>query len=128
MTSISFPLTIDDLKSRFKEYNKLYFNKELRMPKFKLERLKNSLALFFFSRPLTGELKQKEIWFNTNYVWTDEAIKDVLIHEMIHYWLFIHGHSGSRHGIRFRLKCKEIKKTDGTIITIRKKIIDKKPE
>lgn len=118
-------LSISDIRARFKEYNKAYFEGELKMPKFKLKELKGALSVFVFSRPL-GELKQKEIWFNTNYIWTEEGLKDVLIHEMIHYWLHNHGHSGSRHGIRFRMKCREIRKKDGTIITIRKKILKKK--
>ena len=118
-------LSISGIKARFKEYNKAYFEGELKMPKFKFEGLKGALSVFVFSRPL-GELKQKEIWFNTNYIWTEEGLKDVLIHEMIHYWLYNHGHSGSRHGIRFRMKCREIRKKDGTIITIRKKILKKK--
>lgn len=100
------PLTKGMLKERFKEYNKLYFGNKLKMPKF-----------YFLSSKLPygmciRDKKQCDIWISKRIDWTDEFLKNILIHEMIHQYAYevLHGwkYSPIQHGplfhfVRWRL-------------------------
>ena len=108
-------ITISELKERFKEYNKLYFNKELRMPAFKLFKGKYTVGMYFHYG-LHGPRKVKEIWIAKNVDWTEETLKEIIVHEMIHYYLGMKGYSPRRHGRRFNAKCKDLYEKHNLVI------------
>lgn len=67
-----------------------------------------------------GKRKNPKIYINKCIHWNDEDLIDVMIHEMIHYYvIFIMGYDGFfSHGFKFRKKRKEIR-NKGQIVHIR---------
>ncbi len=56
------------------------------------------------------------IWIAKNVDWTIESLSSVLIHEMVHHWIWqTYGHdSGIKgHGWKFMRKCRELNKNYG---------------
>lgn len=96
-------LTIPLLKNKFKTYNKLYFNNELPTPKFKL--IKSYRTLGYFScKKIIGKrkLKGQMLEMSSYYDWNENDLRDVLIHEMIHYYLgYKHIDNNLTHGKDF---------------------------
>ena len=83
---VGMEITIDDLKKRFNEYNKLYFKGKLKEPKFKLGTwsygsIKGSYRKTKDGQPLISIRNTKKL------KWTDDKLKQVLIHEMLHYYM-----------------------------------------
>lgn len=110
-------ITKEDIKERFKECNKLYFEGKLPIPKFGTYKGEQSVGLCYFD-------KQKK-WINRitlarNVDWTEETLRSVLVHEMIHYLLGLRdGSSDSGHGRRFKAEAKRINEQYGLDITKR---------
>ncbi|MDN0049462.1 SprT-like domain-containing protein [Bacteroides gallinaceum] len=92
-------ITKNDLKKRFAEYNDLYFQNKLKMPLFKFIMAKKPYGSCHVDK------KRCEIWISKYVKWTDETLKNVLIHEMIHQYVYevLHGckYTLFPHGIRF---------------------------
>lgn len=92
-------ITKADLRKRFEAYNQLYFKGRLKTPVFK----------FITAKSPYGSCHTKkdrcEIWMSKYTKWTDETLKNVLIHEMIHQYVYevLHGckYTLFPHGIRF---------------------------
>ena len=76
------------IKEKFNEYNKLYFNSEL--PKCEI-RIKSAYRYYgLFECKYHEKYKKatfKTITISDLYDYTDENLRDVLVHEMIHYYL-----------------------------------------
>jgi hypothetical protein len=117
--------TKTNLKEKFNEYNKLYFNNKL-----------GKCKLYFFSKNIhffgkyvdtinkKGEIISK-IYIGQNTIWTEENLKEILVHEMIH--MYIRTVENKKfdgllgHGNSFRKYCKKLKKEFGLIINIHPK-------
>lgn len=75
-------ITVEDLQRRFAEYNAAYFNGKLRTPKLVVGRW--SCGIYGSFRhdkdggPLISIRKSKSLG------WTDDKLRRVLVHEMIH--------------------------------------------
>ena len=100
-------ITKELLKQKFVEYNKLYFNNELKMCRF----------TYTYMREKMGH-----IWISKSIDLDEEMLKQLLVHEMIHHYVrtidgvffdgfFCHG----RHFVR---QVKRIKKQYGLDICI----------
>lgn len=77
-------ITKDILKQKFEEYNREYFNSIL--PKCEFSACK--LDCFGqYTCPNSKSKKRNRIWITTDVDWTEETLKDVLIHEMIHHYV-----------------------------------------
>ena len=76
------------IKEKFNEYNALYFNSEL--PKCEI-RIKSAYRYYgLFECKYHEKYKKatfKTITISDLYDYTDENLRDVLVHEMIHYYL-----------------------------------------
>ena len=92
-------ITRNLLKQRFAEYNQAYFDGKRTLPKF-----------YFLSskRPYGRSICNKhglEIWMTKRIEWTEDFFKDVLIHEMIHQYVYEVLKGGAyhiiQHGIKF---------------------------
>lgn len=113
------------LKDKFEEYNNKYFNSML--PKCEMSACKlNYFGQYTHSNSKCG--KRNRIWITTDVDWTEETLKDVLIHEMIHHyvttvdgcelfdgfsWYGLFGH-----GKHFRKQVRRLKKEFGLKIHI----------
>lgn len=99
-------VTIPILKEMFKECNKTYFENKLKMCNFSL----------YSSTTEKGRFTTGRIWINKRLSWTEETLKGVLIHEMVHYYVDnIIGENNFLfpHGYKFRKVCSNIKKKYG---------------
>lgn len=79
-------VTIEGLKSRFIEYNRLYFHNSLKMPVFAIGHwsygsIHGSYRYTKKGEPLISIRDTKSLR------WTDEKLKNILIHEMLHYYM-----------------------------------------
>lgn len=125
-------LTKEYLRVLYKEYNEKYFNNVLGKCDFSFFS-KNILYLGWYSAKNDKNGKPKDkIWIGTSIKWTNEALERVLIHEMVHMYVYRVKkckHDGILgHGRNFRKKCKEIKNTYGIdVLTLPKvEFINKK--
>ena len=104
------------LRLKFKEYNKLYFGRKLITPQF---------TTFLSGRGYLGicyyhkDKSRMKISIARNVDWTEETLRKVLVHEMIHLYLFqnVGYRQGNSHGKHFREMAEKIKETDGLVIT-----------
>ncbi len=119
-------ITKEDLKVRFEEYNTLYFNSVLPKCEFSVFKLE-SLGHYAFSTGKNGKIKYC-IRLTSDVNWTEESLRDVLIHEMIHHYVVtidgckrIDGFSWYGlfgHGKRFRRQVRRINREHGLKIHI----------
>lgn len=101
-------ITKEELKDLFNKYNKLYFNGLL--PKCKFHVFKGRGTYGFYLNKTNG------IWIAYDVEWTEETLRECLVHEMIHHYLYtIEGHCGGlfKHNWRYRRQCRRIEKDYG---------------
>ena len=99
------------IKEKFNEYNKLYFNSELPKCEIKIKSAYRYYGLF----ECKDHEKYKKATFKTItisdlYDYTDENLKNILVHEMIHYFLIEKKklfHDSIKHGPEFQKMAKE---------------------
>ena len=109
-------ITKDTLKKLFKEYNKKYFNNELTVCAMHYYNIGDCFGRYISKKDKNGNVKGN-IWITTNVDWTENTLKCVLIHEMIHHYIDtvekkkFDGLFG--HGFFFRRKMNKINKKFG---------------
>ena len=115
-------LTIDYLRQAFEHYNNLIFDGKLPVPKLKWSRAKTRLGQMVCKRKMSwGRTKFYDFSISVSnyYKLTTEQIDDVLIHEMIHYYIAYTGQKDtSAHGVIFRQMMDDINQRFGRHITI----------
>ena len=79
-------ITIDDLQKRFIEYNRLYFHNRLKMPMFKIGTWSYGSIEGSYRHDKEGN-PMISIRDTISLMWTDERLKNTLIHEMLHYYM-----------------------------------------
>lgn len=88
-------ITKEYIKTKFKEYNEMYFEKKLPIPSFSTFIGINNVGICFFN---PNNQKQNKISIARNVNWNEENLKNVILHEMIHYYLGItEGKCDSKH-------------------------------
>ncbi len=107
----SMEVTEEVVKDRFQFFNHELFGGALRMPQF-------SVKHYTF---VAGQIRAKEpratIIISSCFDFDTDSLDEVIIHEMIHYWLWRQGDKGAfRHGSSFRLECRRIKDSYGLAI------------
>ena len=113
------------LKNKFKEYNQLYFNGTLKMPKIKLFKGRSVVGRFVYTEDKkTKRLKSKTIYIASNVDWDEDSLRRVLVHEMIHYYVACNPIiTGSRdwtsHGNNFKFVMNRINQQFGVGVKIR---------
>ena len=84
-------LTKEYLKLKFKEYNQIYFEGKLRMCNFSIYKTSTELGRFTYGY----SNNRYRIWIAQNPLnidlkeWTEELLKQTLVHEMIHYYGYL---------------------------------------
>lgn len=76
------------IEQKFREYNLMYFDRELPLPQFGL--LKSYRTCGYFScNKIVGRrrLKKPRIELSCRFDWEENDFRNVLVHEMIHYYL-----------------------------------------
>ncbi len=95
------------LKDRFNQYNELYFEGKLTKPKFFFFNSKRNYG-FILLGSKDGTIPSK-IWISKSANVNDDILKNTLIHEMVHQYvyerLFGLKYQIITHGIKFRYVC-----------------------
>ena len=81
-------ITYDLLDIKFRKYNREYFNSELPVPRFTIINSYYPFAEFRCNKPIGNRRIQKaEIRFAAYIDFSESQFRDILVHEMIHYYL-----------------------------------------
>lgn len=117
---MSKTVTKEDIERRFNEYNQLYFDGELGKCRLSCPNMIDFGAYYYNAKKKDKVKSQIMIARNVN--WTETALRDTIIHEMIH--MYVRTVCGKRidgllgHGWAFRRECRRIKRNFGITITI----------
>lgn len=99
---------------KFHEYNDLYFNGTLPFPQLKVRHSYRTLGYFYCDIDEYGRISNETIEISDSYNYTEEQLRDVLVHEMIHYYLLYIGlDKKCTHGKQFKKMCKEFNEKYG---------------
>ena len=110
---------IEDIEKRYYEYNKLYFDGKLGKCTFHFFPKNSSNYGWYNGRASKDGTVINHIWIGTCIEWTDEKLKQILIHEMIHMYnrtIDNRKHLGLGllgHGRLFRKQCRRLKRDYG---------------
>ena len=103
------------IEQKFREYNHLYFNGELPLPQFGL--LKSYLTCGYFScNKIIGrrKLKKPRIEISCYFDWEEDDLRNVMVHEMIHYYLaYKHIDTLITHGEAFQKMSEDVNRQYG---------------
>lgn len=114
--------TLEYIEQKFREFNNQIFNSCLPTPAFRLTDAKTSMGGLYFRKKVTP----KGIWYSNitigisaNYNLPQDALDDVIIHEMIHLYILSQKiRDTSAHGPAFRNLMNEINQKYNRHITI----------
>lgn len=113
-------LEIEDIKRRYHEYNRDYFYGKLGKCEFHFFTKNIRYAGAYNRKMRSNGTVINQIWLGRCVKWTEESLKSVLIHEMIHmYTRTVEGVELSGllgHGRAFQKHCKRLKRVHGIII------------
>lgn len=116
----SLDITMDLLKEKYAEYNRMYFNGILPKCKFCFI-LPDSLGGYSYDKTSNGYQHRIGICKSVIY-WDETILKEILIHEMIHLYVQHVHHVGwdgvLGHGWRFRKQVRRLRKEYGLRIGI----------
>ena len=114
--------SVEELQTLFNEYNKLYFWGKLGKCEFHYIPKSQNSAGWYNHRKLKSGKVRDQIWIGKCVRWTDQVLKEILVHEMIH--MYVRTVEGKRmdgllgHGRRFRRHCRRLKRDYGLLIRI----------
>ena len=104
----------------FDECNLKYFNHSLPRPKYGLMRKKTILAGFQYSKDKGKKhpIKWQKILFSECYDYTEEEFRNLMVHEMIHYYIAWNNIKDNKtHGNEFMKMAEEMNVKYGLNIT-----------
>ena len=103
-------ITKDDLRVRFDEYNRLYFDGKLKSAKmgFLSKGFKTLVGTFEFEIDDNRRVKNPSIKISKRIVEDENKMKSVLLHEMAHLSVTQKYRKGKKHGIAFIKECKRL--------------------
>lgn len=114
--------TISYMQQAFERYNKLCFKGQLTPPRFKLSRSRSQLGWMKYMRTrrlMRVTKTDYTIALSVCYDLPTDELDDVLIHEMIHYYIAVKGlRDNAPHGALFRQLMNEINALYGRHITV----------
>lgn len=99
-------ITIDFIKNRFNTFNRTYFENTLPEPTFKLVNVRTYMGQMGRREYIRGPFRGKVEYIlkiNTRFEMDEAAMEDIVLHEMIHYYIMVKGiRDTSSHGRVFR--------------------------
>ena len=104
----------------FHLYNFDYFGNKLPAPNFKVRHSYRTLGYFSCEYDLDGNMFNQTIEVSDNYDYTESQLRDIVVHEMIHYYLAYMGIDPQcHHGREFNKMADEFNRKYGMNITSR---------
>jgi len=111
------------IRDLYKKYNKLYFGGVLSLCDC------HYIKIDAFGR-YTNQNGKGKIWITNDVDWTEETLREVVVHEMIHHYvksiLGKNEYIFFRHGFRFRRMMRKLNKEFGLGITVSAKNLHKR--
>ena len=105
------------LMAKFTEYNNLYFGGVLPYPQFGLLHGCQTVGYFSYLYDVPFGTSEK-IEITDFYDYTEKQFRDVMVHEMIHYYLYYTGEDVKvKHGKAFKRKANEMNRAYGLNIS-----------
>ena len=106
-------ITKEDIRIRYKEYNRLYFCNQLKHCKFSVQK-QSPLGTYTSKKEKDGTITG-HIWIAYDVDWTEETLREVIIHEMIHHYVKTIDKRFSGlfgHGYPFLKQCRRLKRDE----------------
>ena len=105
-------ITEEDLRVRFDEYNRLYFDGKLKSAKmgFLSKSFKNIVGIFEFEIDNIRRVKNPSIKISKRIVDDEDKLKCALLHEMAHLSVTQKHKKNKKHGIAFIKECKRLER------------------
>lgn len=102
----------------FWECNRKYFDHRLPTPKYGLLHSFRILARFEYDRRKGKADKRKRLLFSDYFDFDEETFRNIMVHEMIHYYLLLYGTNDKcDHGADFKAMVQEMNQKFGLNIT-----------
>lgn len=104
----------------FGECNRKYFNGSLPKPKFTIISKLNIIARFEYNKDKKGKhpIKWQELKVSDCYEYTEQELREIIVHEMIHYYIAWNGIKDNKdHGREFMKIANELNEKYGLNIT-----------
>ena len=103
-------ITKEDLKVRFDEYNRLYFDGKLKSAKlgFLGKGFKTIVGIFEFEIDKNRRVKNPSIKVSKRIDWDEEKLRRTLLHEMAHFSVTQKYRKNKKHGMAYIKECKRI--------------------
>ena len=109
-----------NLLASFHCNNEKYFNGVLPIPKLKISHSYRTLGYFHCDVDEDGNIFNETIEVSDNYDYTESQFRDIMIHEMIHYYLLYMGLDNKcTHGKEFKKMCNEFNSKYGMNLSVR---------
>lgn len=116
---------LNNIPDIFRNCNRKYFNSELPTPKFGTFKKKNTFARFSWRWNDKGKkcpIKKQTISFTECYDFDEKDFIDIMVHEMIHYYIAINGIKDNKdHGKEFTKMMNNLNEKYGLNIEVTKK-------
>ena len=114
-------VTEEIIADKFAEYNKLYYDYELPTPDFGLLNSYRMCGQFSCNKIIGKRyLRKPKIEVSVYYDWKEEDLRNIIVHEMIHYYLaYKHIDNYITHGEAFCTMAQEFNDKYGLNITVR---------
>ena len=116
-------ITASKIRTLYSEYNKKYFEGSMFMPKITTFTGINSMGIFSVKK-WTNKVEE-ELSIARNFKLTEEELRDLVLHEMIHQYVY-EKYDKMNHGREFKRKMNELNNTYGFDIRKNSKHLFKK--
>lgn len=105
------------IRCLFRQFNKDYFGNILPMPYIKIRHSVNTLGYFsYMQNEMFGTTETLEISYF--YAYTSNQLRDIVVHEMIHYYLYYIGEDVRlKHGKSFMRMARQLNQSYGLHVT-----------
>ena len=105
------------IRCLFRQFNKDYFGNILPMPYIKIRHSINTLGYFsYMQNEMSGTTETLEI--SDFYEYTSNQLRDIVVHEMIHYYLYYIGEDVRlKHGKSFMRMARQLNQSYGLHVT-----------
>ena len=115
-------VTKELIKELYKKYNRMYFNNELSMCDCHYIKLDKCTYGRYTNKQDDDGTVHGKIWITNDVDWTEEALRNVVVHEMIHHYVKSIKKKNEylffKHGFQFRKKMHQLNKDFNLGITV----------
>jgi predicted SprT family Zn-dependent metalloprotease len=116
-------ITLPILSDRFNRFNQEIFDGKLPRIALRIGSATSRAGSFSHRTAYStrGAVHQRTITISSAFDFSSDQLDDVIIHEMIHYWIDLHGPKEAPHGPAFTAMANDINRRFGRHITVRVK-------